>query len=216
MNTLPHDRPPQPGDHMPEAADDAMPDSAPSSAHSFSKESMIIEPPTFKEMPDFGDVQSPHFWNLLWFNFGRPILIGGLWLATALLITHVAVHWSDMPQSVLMVAAVVAALLLLASLQRRFFPRKARKKTERTHGSEVSAFFGTDKDAHRQLRHSKRIDAYFDAARVGLCSEKQNTVTWGKLPFTAKSADNMRPLHPLHPGNLDEARQGGAQLPEGR
>jgi hypothetical protein len=110
---------------------------------------------------------------------------------------------------------VVTALLLLASLQRRYFPGKARKNTERTHGSEVSAFFGTDKDAHRQLRHSKRIDVYFDAGRVGLCSEKQTTVTWGRLPFTAKGADPKRPLRPLHPGNLDEARRGGAQLPAG-
>ena len=141
--------------NLPETADDAMPDAAPSSAHGFSKESMIIEPPTFKEMPDFEDVQSPHFWNLLWFNFGRPVLLAGLWIAGALLVVHVALNWSDMPRPVLAVAITLTALLLLASLQRRFFPRKARKSTERTHGSEMAGFFGTDKESLRQLHHIK-------------------------------------------------------------
>lgn len=199
------------GTPMPEHADDAMPDAAPSTAHSFSKESMIIEPPTFQEMPDLEDVQTPHFWNLLWFNYGRPILLTCLWVAGALLVMHVAVNWRDMPRPVLAIAIAVTALLLLASLQRRFFPRKARKNIERTHGSEVSAFFGTDKLAHRELRHSKRIDVYFDGTRVALVSEKQAQLTPGKLPFGTKKADG-RALRTLNPEGVAQAKEAGMQM----
>ncbi len=205
----PPDHPPAPRDDLvPEQADDAMPDAAPSSAHGFSKEAMIIEPPSFKEMPDFDDVQTPHFWNLLWFNYGRPILLTGLWVAGAVLVTHVALHWGDMPRPVLAIAACVTALLLLAALRHRFLPRKARKNTERTHGSEISAFFGTDRDAHRQLRHSKRIDVYFDGVRAGLISEKQAQLAMGKLPFSAKAPDG-RPLRTLNPEGVAQAREAG-------
>lgn len=195
----------------PENADEAMPDAVPSTAHSFSKESMIIEPPTFRNRPETCGAQAPHFWTLLWFNYGRPILLIGLWVAGGLLVTHVAINWRDMPRPVLAVAITVTALLLLASLQRRYFPRKARKNTERTQGAEISAFFGTDKETHRQLRHSNRVDVYFDGTRMAMASEKQAQLVQGKLPFTTKPADG-RPLRPLNPQAVAQAKDAGMQM----
>lgn len=195
---------------VPETADEPVPDAHPAS-HDFSKESMIIEPPTFKEMPDLGDVQTPRFWNLLWFNLGRPIVVGALWFSGLLLVTHVAINWNDLPHGVLVTAVSIAALLLLVSVWRRYAPSKPRKNIDRTHGTELATFFGTDKDAHRAVRHSKRIDAYFDGARIGLVSEKQAQLTPGTLPFTAKRPDG-RPLRTLNPEGAQQAREAGFPL----
>lgn len=202
---------PAPHDRVSEQADEAMPDTAPSSAHGFNKESMIIEPPRFRSLPDFADLRNRRFWILLWFGIGRPVLIGGLWIAGAGLALHVALNWSDMPHGVLAAAAAIATLLLLAALRHRFLPHKNRKSNERTHGTEISAFFGTDLDTHRQLRHSKRVDAYFDGTRVGMISEKQAQLATGRLPFATKAPDG-RPLRTLNPEGVEQARAAGMEM----